>query len=214
MRKNRLLSIVLVIAIAVSVLCSQTAYSAAEDFSNKISSLLSEKITESDQDTLIPVYIFLENCNTNKINQNLETKHGINPEVFENPELLYSDIISKIKVDEITVGNLGQSQSDVQSVIDLDNQDSRLDLPTRKRINHAINEATNNLLKTYRTEVSDVIGKYIADFINENDEYLEDIIFQSDNAEFIVANVRKKNIEAIANLSSVSDIDYFDNVEL
>ena len=153
-------------------------------------------------------------CNTNKINQNLETKHGINPEVFDDPELLYSDIISKIKVDDITVGDLGQSQSDVQSEINLDNQDSSLDLSTRKKINLAINEATNDLLKTYRTEVSIVIGKYIADFINEIDEYLEDIIFQSNNAEFIIADVKNKNIEAIADNSSVTDIDYFANVEL
>lgn len=214
MRRNRLLSIILAVTIVVSVLCSQTAYSAAEDVSCKISNLLSEKINESDQETLIPVYIFLKNCDTSEVNQNLETKHGINPEVFENPDLLFSDIISKIKVDEITLCNLGKSKSDVQSIIDLDNKDSSLDISTRKRINSAINETTNDLLKTYRTEFSNIVGKFIDEFINKNAEYLEDIIFQSDSAEFIVANVKKKNIELIANLSSVTDIDYFNNVEL
>lgn len=55
------------------------------------------------------------------------------------------------------------------------------------------------------------IKAYVQQFANENAELLDNITFQSRLAEFIIAEVRKENIEKLAELYIVNNIDYWVN---
>ena len=69
----------------------------------------------------------------------------------------------------------------------------------------------NEYLKYYRQELANVIGTYVQNFVDENTYLLDTIIYQSQTAEFVIAEVSKGNVEELAKLDIVHDIDVWYN---
>lgn len=211
MRKKQVFCLMFVFILLITSTYLENGISAKEIYSSKISNQLVKILRDEDENALIPIYIFLENYNIDEINSNLISKYGINPEIYDNPDLMYSDIISKISVDGITVGNIGKNIREVQSILNLDNTNSKYDLAIRKRINHEIYEKAHKLKKIYREETSNVNGKYISEFVKESKDYLNEIVFQPKSGGFIIAKVRNGDIKKLSELSKVENLDYFEN---
>lgn len=211
MKFKKILSIVLVFVLAVSVICFPVTGNAKDNSKSKISSSLKEKMEKANDDDNIPVYIFLKNCNKKAIEKNLKEKYNIDKQVYDNPDKFYSQIVPKIKVNGTTVRDLVKTEKITEERFNLDDKDSPISLAVRKSVNYAINKNVNSYLKKYRTEVANVIGKYVSDFVESNKCYLKDIILKPDCAEFIIANVKKSDIDKLTCCSLVDDISYFEN---
>ena len=211
MKFKKILSIILVFVLAVSVLCFPVTGNAKDNSQSKISSSLKEKMEEANDDDNIPVYIFLKNCNKKAIEKNLKEKYNIDKQVYDNPDKFYSQIVPKIKVNGTTVRDLVKTEKITEETFNLDDKDSSISLSVRKSINYAINKNVNSYLKKYRTEVANVIGKYVSDFVEENKRLIKKIIVQPDSAEFVIVIIQKKDIEILSNNSVVNEISYFEN---
>ncbi len=73
----------------------------------------------------------------------------------------------------------------------------------------------NEYLKYYRQELSSVVGAYVQQFIDDHGDLLNRILVQPNSAEFVIAEVSKGNVEELAKLDIVRDIDLWtDTVEV
>lgn len=64
-------------------------------------------------------------------------------------------------------------------------------------------------LMYYRKEMSAIIGAYVQKFVDDNVDLLYKVIFQTDVAEFIIAEVSKDNVPKLAQLDIVQDMDTY-----
>lgn len=70
-------------------------------------------------------------------------------------------------------------------------------------------------LKYYRQELSNVIGAYVQQFVDNNADLLNNILVQPNSAEFVIAEVSKTNVNELAKLDIVRDIDIWnDTIEV
>ena len=69
----------------------------------------------------------------------------------------------------------------------------------------------NEYLKYYRQELSSVVGAYVQQFVDDHGDLLNRILVQPNSAEFVIAEVSKGNVEELAKLDIVRDIDYWSN---
>ena len=70
-------------------------------------------------------------------------------------------------------------------------------------------------LKYYRQELSNVIGAYVQQFVDNNAALLNNILVQPNSAEFVIAEVSKTNVNELAKLDIVRDIDIWnDTIEV
>ena len=70
-------------------------------------------------------------------------------------------------------------------------------------------------LKYYRQELSNVIGAYVQQFVDNNADLLNNILVQPNSAEFVIAEVSKANVNELAKLDIVRDIDIWnDTIEV
>ena len=70
-------------------------------------------------------------------------------------------------------------------------------------------------LKYYRQELSSVVGAYVQKFVDDHGDLLNRILVQPNSAEFVIAEVSKGNVEELAKLDIVHDIDLWsDTIEV
>ena len=69
----------------------------------------------------------------------------------------------------------------------------------------------NEYLKYYRQELSSVVGAYVQKFVDDHGDLLNRILVQPNSAEFVIAEVSKGNVEELAKLDIVHDIDVWYN---
>ena len=67
-------------------------------------------------------------------------------------------------------------------------------------------------LKYYRAEVRKIISPQVQKFVDDNEEYLENIKVQGDSIGLVIADVYAYNIEKIAQYDRVTQISYYDDV--
>ena len=71
----------------------------------------------------------------------------------------------------------------------------------------------NEYLKYYRQELSSVVGAYVQKFVDDHGDLLNRILVQPNSSEFVIAEVSKGNVEELAKLDIVHDIDVWYNEE-
>lgn len=211
---NIVLSMLLAFVILFLSTSSFVAESALVNNENsKISEKLQKIIVETEDDNTVPIFIFLKSCDKSSVFENLRNNYGYDTEAYEDKAKYYSEIVPSIVVDDKTIGEWLNGEAVTRDVLNLDNSDSSLDINLRQRINSALVENSNNYLSSYRKEVTKVIDRYVSSFIENNKEYIDDIILKINCAEFIIASVKIKNIDMITKSEVVQDIDYYEKIE-
>lgn len=67
----------------------------------------------------------------------------------------------------------------------------------------------DDYLKYYRSELKNTIEPYVQQFIDDNAGLIDKVLVKTPFCEFIIAEVRKENIERLAELPTVTEISYF-----
>ena len=71
----------------------------------------------------------------------------------------------------------------------------------------------NEYLKYYRAELKSIVEPYVQQFIDDNGGLLEKIRYQGKLTENVIADVKREHIPALADLNTVTELSYFENVQ-
>lgn len=202
-----LLSILVVLIITVSSSTSTLSLTIVSS-SDVISDDLKKAIIER-KDDVVSVYIFLKDFDKSKINSRLEKKYSYNTKAYENPNLYYTEIVPNIAIENNTVSDFLENEIATPSLLSLNNKKSTLTYETRKMINIAMVNDMNKYLERYREEVSDAVGNYVSNFLDDNERLIEKVIVQPRGGEFIIAEVNLTNVKEIAKSPYVSRVSLY-----
>ena len=206
-----MLLVLVILILSTTSFVAESVLDGSENENSKISEKLQNMIAEDDE--IVPVYIFLKNCDKSEVFDNLCKNYGYNTDAYEDKSRYYSEIVPNIMVDNKTIREWLNGETVTRDVLNLDNDKSPLDIKLRQRINSALVKDANEYLISYRREMAKVVDRYVSDFINENKEYLDDIILRIKSGEFVIANVESRNIWRIAEIPIVDSIDYYEDLE-
>ncbi len=170
------------------------------------------KIQEAKED-IVPVCVFLKDCDKSAVFTNLERKYKYNVEAYENEQLYYTEVVPNLTVDGKTIEQLLNYEESQSYNLDLDNKNSTIDLRIRRAMNKAIVDNVNEYLVRYRKEVLGLVQGYVSNFVNTYYELFDDVIFKSNYSELVIANVSPENVRKLSKLSIIERVDYFNNIE-
>lgn len=68
-------------------------------------------------------------------------------------------------------------------------------------------------LKYYRAELKNIVAPYVQQFIDDNSELLENILYQGKTIDTVIADVKRENIPVLANVDIVTELSYFENLQ-
>lgn len=159
--------------------------------SRKISSELAEIIKTSDENELIPIYIFRNLISEETINKKLLLETGMNADIYENSELYETVLIPQIENSISYTSNLNSTQA--------------IENAASAEINRFLSEKRNIVKQEY--ELSN------AKFIENNIINTDNIVYMGTYTSTIALEATPNEIKEYAKLKDVEEIAYFDDVE-
>lgn len=182
---------------------------------DKISSTLLETICTMNNTDSVDVYIFLKRVDEAKIKATLLNDYGKEIDVYENKYRFYDEVVPDIVVNNRTIESLVGTDNVNAEYLDLSNVESKTDLQTRKNINREIANEMNDYIADKRKVYFETVDSYIDKFMEKHSITSDDIIFDTDYIEVIIAKVTKEQIAELSNDPLVESIDgYVNSIEV
>lgn len=166
---------------------------------NKIDEEIYEKIT--DKDTKVPVYIWLTDVEHEEVIAETEETLGYGEEDLAVIDEDFSDELA------ISVSNL--SETDDESVSD----ELAKYLKKTEKQRKAEKEKTDKYIEKKREKYRDKYNKKSKDFLDKAKISDEDIIFRSQYAPMIIAELTEKQIKKVAKADEVSEINFYEELQ-
>lgn len=212
MKKSKIfLSLFLILVIVVVSTISYGAVDTTDNARSKISDELYD-IIKTGKSEAVPVYIFLKDCDKSKLSDDI-CKAGYNVDFYENKNLYYKYILPELMIEGERVKDLVDEQYLTPQQLNLCNKDSSIDIKLRQKINQARLKNQKEYKHVYRRSISNIIEKYVKNFVAEIDKSIIKLLYQGEYAEFIVAQVKADDINKIAKNHMVESIAVFKDRE-
>lgn len=203
----------LMIVLSMSLPVGALSYANAISYS-KIDSSLRGKLEQMDNVDSTEVYIFMKNIDNSIIESALMNDYGKDANKYENKYRFYNEVVPSIKVNNRTIKSLSETDVITSDTFSLSNEESKVDLQTRKNINREITNEMNEYIEDKRRVYSETIGNYTDSFIKKHSINPNDIVVDTEYVEVIIANLTKSQIIKIANDSLVDSVyEYANSVE-
>jgi len=206
----RLLSFMLIITMLFSTVpASALEPTSSASWQSKVSAELLEVMqTKSDSD-LIPVYIWLKDIDEDVINKALKEEKGMDPEVYENVERFYKEIVPSIE--EQIVSRVGYEAAHAkveESEYVLDENGAYHD-DTMSLVERAVKAKENEYVMTRRSIVRREYSFLTNEFVDDNVPEGRKLVYKGVYDSTVIAEATKAEIEKYAKLSEVNDISLY-----
>ncbi len=203
-----------VVLITLIVLSSLSPIGATVSYNqSKLSSELIEKMNNMSEIDTEQVYVFLKRINKNIVENKLLSEYGRSIDVYENSEKFYGEIVPDLKVNNQEISRIAGTSKITEDFLTNEDIDSALVLNTKKEIIAEIQREMNEYISDKRNTYKDIIGNYTSELLTSCSIDKDVIIFDSDYAEFFIAELNKNEIIKLSNSSCVETISCFIDYE-
>lgn len=180
---------------------------------SKICKKLYEKVKEVNDDELIPVFILLHSLEQSAINKTLYQEYNIYVEQYDDKARYYQEIVPELLIDNKKISDVVNVKQINSYYLSMDNENSPIDINTRRKINQSILQNQDYYLKCYRQCIKELNSEYKNQFINEYKSILGNTV-ETFSVACVISQIEKKNLYKLASDNRVEYIEYFENVEL
>ena len=178
------------------------------EWSNKIDSELWTTMEHARDDELIPINLWLENIEEDKISDKLTTEYKMDPRIYENQELFYAEIAPAVvaEVERIAgqeIAHRSVDPLDDKYTLDVNGAYHDNSISIAKR---AVDAKLDEYFMTKRKVVSDVYSQNNCEFIATHIEDSQRISYSFKYIPLIQLKATKSEIEQYAKLFQVVEI--------